>query len=82
MDITSTSTELMAQASETAGLYLITAVKKINEALGKGAAKDHPELIAAFMASASSDFRTGLMAKTLIYAVDEITKGITQPKLE
>lgn len=46
---------LMGQAGDTAATWLRTAIIEIDEALGKGYAKNHPELIAGFMQAAGAD---------------------------
>ena len=47
----------MNQATATAGLYLVDAIKVIDAQFGEGYAKQHPELIAGFMQTAASDYR-------------------------
>ena len=48
----------MRQAVITADVYLMGAIKLIDERLGKGYAKEHPELIGAFIQAAALDFQT------------------------
>ena len=55
---------LLKQASDTAQAYMIRAKYDINEQFGEGYAKDHPELVAAYMKVAAMDFQT--MAKVKI----------------
>jgi len=45
----------MRQARMTAHEWMMYAIKDINELLGEGYAKAHPELIAAYMATAAAD---------------------------
>ena len=49
---------LMRQAAATAAEYLDAAIREIDAALGMGYAAKHPELVAAFMQTAASDFDT------------------------
>lgn len=57
-EITAGWTTLLEQASMTADTYLREAIRRIDDQLGKGYARDHPELVAAFMKVASEDLRT------------------------
>ena len=63
--ITASADTLMRQASMTASDYMRAAVHEIDAQFGKGYAKAHPELVAAFMSTAAQDFHTGLMAATI-----------------
>lgn len=57
------TTNLMFQATDTAHHYMSDAVKKIDSTLGKGYAKEHPELICAFMQVCAIDFATSMYVK-------------------
>lgn len=46
---------LMEQAGDTASSWLRTAIIEIDETLGLGYSKKHPELIAGFMQAAGAD---------------------------
>jgi hypothetical protein len=48
--------KLVDQAGSTARTYLFDAIKYIDEFLGEGFAKKHPELIGQFMLTAAIDF--------------------------
>lgn len=63
---------LLRQASETAHGYLIKAVRYIDDQFGKGYAKAHPELVAAFMGVASKDFNNAVFCKSLQEASDTL----------
>lgn len=69
-------TTLYRQASMTAEGYLQKAISSIDEALGEGYAAEHPELIAAFMATAASDCNTAVSAKVNSAALREIADSI------
>jgi len=66
------SETLFRQAPMTAHDYMLKA-SDIDELLGKGYAKQHPELIAAYMQTAATDFGTAIVAggiETLSTLVD------------
>jgi hypothetical protein len=47
---------LMAQATDTAHVYMFRAVESIDRKFGEGYAEKHPELVGAFMQTAALDF--------------------------
>ena len=55
------SAGLMRQAWMTADEYLGHAIECIDQRLGNGYAKSHPELIAAFMQTSARDYAAGLL---------------------
>jgi hypothetical protein len=70
--ITASADTLMKQAHWTAALYLERAVKDIDALLGKGAARQHPELVAAYMQTASIDMAGATIAQQIRAGLDEI----------
>lgn len=74
--ISATVETLLKQALMTAHVYLCEAIKSIDQKMGDGYAKLHPELIAAYMAAAASDFNTSVQAKSLAEASDQIADAI------
>jgi len=54
--ITASATVLMSQACGTSEVYLRAAVQAVDNVLGEGAAKQHPELVVAFMRACTDDF--------------------------
>lgn len=50
----------MHQASSTADVYLARAIQAIEERLGEGAASKFPQIVAAHMQSAASDFHASM----------------------
>jgi hypothetical protein len=56
---------LLRQAPMTANEYLMSAIDHIDQKLGKGYAKQHPELIAAFMQSSAMDLGTAVIARAI-----------------
>ena len=49
----------------TAHDYMMKAISDIDELLGKGYAKQHSELIAAYMQTAAIDFGTAIIARAI-----------------
>jgi len=62
-EVTADAATLMKHAGYTAEAYLIDAIEHIDKHLGKGFAKQHPELIGQYMLTAAADFHA---ASTLI----------------
>jgi len=76
--ITAGTETLFRQAPMTAHDYMMKAIDDIDELLGKGYAKQHPELIAAYMQTAAIDFGTAIIARaneSVATAFDNIEKG-------
>jgi hypothetical protein len=63
---------LLRQAPMTADEYLHSAIDHIDDRLGKGYAKQHPELIAAFMQTSAIDLGAAVIAR----AIESITTAI------
>jgi len=63
---------LLRQAPMTADEYLHSAIDHIDDRLGKGYAKQHPELVAAFMQTSAIDLGTAVIAR----AIESITSAI------
>jgi hypothetical protein len=55
----------MRQAPMTANEYLLSAIDHIDQQLGKGYAKQHPELIGAFMQASAMDFGASVIARAI-----------------
>lgn len=56
---------LLRQAPMTADEYMTKAIRDIDELLGKGYAKQHPELIATYMQTAAIDFGTAIITRAI-----------------
>jgi hypothetical protein len=78
--ITADATTLMRQAHYTAKLYMQEAITDIDELLGKGYAKAHPELIAAYMQTAARDLHTAISAQALEGAIDGLAQALYSVK--
>lgn len=74
--ITADASTLMNQASATAHEYLREAVRRIDGDLGDGYAKEHPAVLAAFMAAAVEDFRTAIIAQAMQDATERLAMAI------
>jgi hypothetical protein len=62
----------MRQAPDTVALYLERAVNMIDGVFGKGYAKEHPELVAAFLQACQGDYMTSVFGKVFGNALDGI----------
>jgi len=74
--------KLYTLAQVRAESYLRTAETQIDAIFGSGYAKEHPELIAAFMKTASDEFTRTATAKVLQnigYALDSIALALRNP---
>ena len=67
---------LMRQASMTAHDYMLSARNSIDKLFGEGYAAEHPELVAAFMTTAASDFQTAALGKLIPPALAAIANAI------
>ena len=77
MIIEASSDVLLQQASYTAETYFIEAIRAIDHQFGPGYAKDHPELVAAFMTVAGQDLTTSISLKVFEEAVAEVISDIS-----
>jgi hypothetical protein len=70
---------LMDQASMTAGTYLSEGVGCIDGMFGEGYAKEHPELVGAFMQAAAMDFAACMKAdsdEALVGALHRVAENV------
>src|SRR5262249_19844770 len=63
--ITAGNNALRRQAQMTADTYMRQAIEDIDDVLGKGYAKAHPELIAAYMQTAAIDMGGAVIARAI-----------------
>jgi hypothetical protein len=68
---------LLRQASITADQYLHEAITAIDKKFAKGYAKDHPNLIAAFMKVAASDMNNATFAKAQSEAIESLAESLS-----
>jgi hypothetical protein len=64
-DISAGNDTLMRQAQGTAHTYMLAAVEDIDEVLGKGYARQHPELIVGYTQTAAIDLGTAIIARAI-----------------
>jgi len=69
---------LMDDAALTAHSFLSRAIRAIDEDLGEGYAKEHPELIGAFMMTASIEDAATIIAKVLGEAIESVGNAIEE----
>jgi molybdopterin biosynthesis enzyme MoaB len=72
MAISGSYDELTLSAAASTDDFLAAAVRSIDKQMGAGFAKDHPELVAAFLSTASAEYRNA----ALIVAIQESTKSV------
>ena len=63
--ISANNQTLMRQGPMTADEYLHSAIDHIDDRLGAGYAKAHPELVAAFMQTSALDQMSGIIARAI-----------------
>ena len=71
--ITGDAMTLMRQASMTAHTYMIDGIRSVDESFGEGYAKDHPELVSAFIQTCAMDYATAVLA-SVVQDVSELIK--------
>lgn len=67
---------LMRQAWKTASEYMLYGEQEIDARFGKGFAKAHPELLAAFMRTAAADYGASLIAKEIGNAINDLSAAV------
>lgn len=70
----------MRQAGMTAHDYMLVAVKDIDRIFGEGYAKQHPELVGAFIQTCALDYLASRLESQLEYLVDNI--GVVSSSLD
>jgi hypothetical protein len=77
MSITTNNETLLRQAPMTADVYLDHAIRDIDDRLGKGFAKAHPELIAAYIQTCALDFGAAVIARAIESLADAVEDAAT-----
>jgi hypothetical protein len=72
MAIQASNDTLMQQAPMTADEYLRAGVRTIDKQFGDGYAKQHPELLAAYMKTCAMDFGTSMLVVAIQEAVEQV----------
>jgi hypothetical protein len=75
--ITASFDTLLGQASDTAAVHLCRAQQEIDSVFGKGYAAKNPQLVAAFMLTASADMAAATHAKVYGAALQEISQSLS-----
>ena len=74
--ITGDFTTLMNQAPTTMREYLREGIEAIDYRLGEGYAKEHPELLAAFISGCTSDYNNASSMKVFGEAIHKLVDGV------
>jgi hypothetical protein len=73
---------LMRQAQMTAHTYMAQAVRDIDEIMGGGYAKNHPELIAAYMQTSAMDLGASVVARAIQQVGDSLERFLNSDLVE
>jgi hypothetical protein len=76
--ITASFTQLLEQASMTAKTYMCAARVDIDKEFGDGYSYEHPELVAAYMQTAASDYNTAASQKVWQGIMERVCDGMDQ----
>jgi hemoglobin-like flavoprotein len=74
--IQASSHNLLNQAPTTATRYLRAAIESIDREFERDYAKNHPELVSAYMKVAASDFNTANQAKAHAEAIEALAESV------
>lgn len=77
MAIRASNDTLLEQAPMTADEYLRAGVRTIDKQFGDGYAKEHPELLAAYMKTCATDFGTAVLVVAIQEAIEQVTGNDT-----
>ena len=76
--ITADYSTIANQAPKAVEEYLLSGIQSIDAYLGDGYAKDHPELLAAFIKTASMDLFTAVLSREINEGLRDIANSILQ----
>tara|TARA_R110000803_G_scaffold21371_7_gene53910 strand:- start:599 stop:862 length:264 start_codon:yes stop_codon:yes gene_type:complete len=71
-----TANDMMLQTPDTVHFYLRGAIERIDDSLGEGYAKEHPELLAGFIQACATELHTAIETKEISDALVEIAKEL------
>lgn len=77
-EISASFATLLRQASMTADDYLMNAIEGVEKRLGEGAAKKYPQIVAAYMQAAATDFHGSVLAQQVRRGLDGIANAINE----
>jgi len=69
--------DLMREAPGTMTFFLESAIEEIDKVFENGYAKEHPELLAAFLNGSVKDFTTGALIMVLQEKLGDLNSSIT-----
>jgi hypothetical protein len=67
----------MRQGADTADLWLRQVVRSLDDVFGEGYARATPEVVAAMLAAAASDFRTTNLSGSIDRLADAVHSGLS-----
>jgi hypothetical protein len=70
------SDTMMRQAKMTAHDYMLAAKSDIDDIWGEGYAKQHPELVGAYIQTAAMDFGANIIAQQVRAGLEEIAEAV------
>jgi hypothetical protein len=76
--ITASPETLLDHASMTVRQYFVAAIKAIDHEFGDGYAKEHPELVAAFIHCAGVDFSASIIMANMQDFVESLCSAIRE----
>lgn len=68
--------DIMKKAHQTAREYLIYAVANVDDLLGQGSAEKHPEIVAALVQAAATDYAASMLSHRVVPQLSGITQAI------
>ena len=80
--IEATADTLLRQASMTAAEYFDKAILHIDTTFGEGYAKEHPELIAAYMKVSASDMNFMTLSKSLSEGLEALAESLSNALMD
>jgi hypothetical protein len=75
-------TTLFHQAPKTINDYLLEGIKSIDRQFGNGYAKNHPELLGAFIKACALDFNSSIIAAAIEQSAPIIASSIDNINIE
>ncbi len=68
--------DLMKKSHQSAREYLIYAISNVNDLMGDGAAQKHPEIVAALVQAAATDYAAMMLSHRVAPQLLSITRAI------
>lgn len=67
---------LMRQAPVTADTYLVEAIESVEKRMGKGAAEKYPQIVAALITAAATDYHAAMFSHRVAPALQDVGESI------